>query len=390
MSEHAGVSTGDDVQADAEALVADLERAATAFEEARKRVEDAGPDRLERLSEYYDEITTLLDRYEEQATSDGETDVDMAAFIEFQEKVGRFMDRLPEDIDHYDAFDAVDDQMHQKWVKQSDFEAARDALEPIADLVERLDERQRTLERFREARHDVAAREREVSQQIDDLESLLALGDADLDAPVEKLREPIEQYNRSVTEAFETFKRERSARDVLAFVETTATYPLVEYRQPPEDLATYVADSEAGTETVSTLLEYAEYSTSKLQHYVPDARELKRNVATHQTYLRRLDAEPLTVSWPPPNPDTLWWRCREVIPVVDQIAPDGTVTKLRAVRELPQSIDYERLRESVRARDQLDDSERKRLESGAVEAELRTLEPARTTLSEALEEYPER
>ncbi|QGN08263.1 hypothetical protein Hrd1104_11255 [Halorhabdus sp. CBA1104] len=371
-------------------MVAELERTATAYEQACKRVEEAGEDRLVQLREYYDEIAGLLDRYEEQATSDGETDVDMEAFIEFQEKVGRFIERLPEDIDHYDAFEAVDEQMHQRWVKQSDFEAARDALQPIATLVERLDERERARDQYREARHDVAARERELARQIDDLESLLALGDADLNAPVEQLREPIEQYNRSVSEAFETFKRDRSTRDVLAFVEATKTDPLVEYRQPPTDLATYVTDSEAGTESIPTLLEYAEYSISKLQHYVPDARELKRNVATHQTYLRRLDAEPLTVSWPPPDPETLWWRCRELIPVVGKFAPDGTVTKLRTIRELPETVDYERLRESVRAREQLDDDERERLESGAVEDELATVRPARETLGEALDAHPER
>jgi len=314
----------------------------------------------------------------------------MEAFIEFQEEIARFVETLPEDIDHREAFETVDETMHQKWLKSSDFETARQALEPIGELVERVEERERTLERYREARHDVAVRERELADRVDELADLVALGDADLDAPVENLREPIEAYNQAIVEAFDRRKHEDSARELLAFAETTAAYPLVEYRPPPEDLVAYVRDSEAGAEPIPTLLEYADYSVSKLEHYVPDARRLKRNVATHQTYLRRLDSGPLEISWPPPAAETLRWRCRELIAVVGRIAPEDVVAKLRAVRELPSRTDYERLRESVRAREQLTDEERDRLESGAVEAELAATREGREKLVAALEEHPER
>ncbi|WEL18916.1 Uncharacterized protein SVXHr_2773 [Halorhabdus sp. SVX81] len=373
-----------------ETLVTALQRAATAHEEARDRVEAAGENRLQQLREHYEEMAGLLDRYEAQVTSDGETDVDMEAFIEFQEEIARFVETLPEDIDHREAFETVDETMHQKWLKSADFETARAALEPIGDLVERLEERERTLERYREARHDVAVRERELAARIAELEDLVALGDADLDAPVETLREPIEAYNQAIAEAFDRRKHEDSARELLAFAETTAAYPLVDYRLPPEDLVAYVTDSEAGTEPVPTLLEYADYSVSKLEHYVPDARRLKRNVATHQTYLRRLDSGPLTVSWPPPAAEELRWRCRELIALVGRIAPEAVVTKLRTVRGLARTSDYERLRESIRAREQLTDAERDRLARGDVEAELAALGDERDQLTAALEAHPER
>jgi len=373
----------------AEALVTALERAATAHEEATERVEEAGQARLEELREHYEEMTGLLERYEARATSDGETDVDMEAFIEFQEEIARFVENLPDDIDHREAFETVDETMHQRWLKSADFETARAALEPVGDLVERVEERERARERYREARHDVAVRRRELADRIDDLADLVALGDADLDAPVENVREPIEAYNRAIAEAFDRRKHEDSARELLDFVETTTAYPLVEYRPPPADLVAYVTDSEAGEEPVPTLLEYADYSVSKLEHYVPDARRLKRNVATHQTYLRRLDAGPLEVSWPPPAAEELRWRCRELIAVVGRIAPDDVVAELRTVRELPSRTDYERLRESVRAREQLTDEERVRLERGDVEAELSALRDERDRLEAALSAYPE-
>ncbi|MFB6128945.1 MAG: hypothetical protein ABEJ47_04200 [Halorhabdus sp.] len=382
--------SGDGDEPSVESLVTTLERAATAHEQARERVAEAGEARLRQLREHYEEMTDLLDTYEAQVTSDGEADVDMEAFIEFQEEIARFVENLPEDIDHRDAFETVDETMHQKWLKSSDFETARDALEPVGDLVERVEEYERTLERYREARHDVAVRSRALEDRIDDLEDLVALGDADLDASLEPLREPIESYDRAISEVFDRRKREDSARELLEFVETTTAYPLVDYRSPPEDLLAYVRDSEAGTESIPTLLEYAEYSVSKLDHYVPDARRLKRNVATHQTYLRRLDAAPLEVSWPPPDAETLWWRCQELIAVAGRIAPEDVVAELRTVRALPQTTEYERLRESARAREQLTDEERDRLARGAVEAELSTLRDERDRLEAALAEYPER
>ncbi|MFB6200567.1 MAG: hypothetical protein ABEI98_01000 [Halorhabdus sp.] len=367
-------------------LVTRLERTATAHDEATDRVAEAGKERLEELKIYYDELLELFDRYEERATGDG----DFEAFIEFQEQIANFVERLPAELDHRDRFEEVDELLHQRRLTESDFQQARDALAPVAALVERLEERDRTLEQYRDARHDVAVRKRRLEERIADLETLVALGEADLEAPIERLQDPIETYNAAIEERFTAYKHDASARDVLAFVEKTESYPLVEYRQPPEDLTTYVTESEAGTEPIRTLLEYAEYSVSKLDHYVPDPRELKRNVATHQTYLDRLDADPLTISWPPPEAETLQWRCRELIAVVGRIAPEKIVAHLRNVRALPRETEYARLRESACARDQLDDEERERLASGAVEAELTTLRERHERVADALDTYPER
>lgn len=384
MSE--SVETGEDTAA----LVTRLERAAAAHEEARDRVAEAGEDRLERLAEHYREITGLMDRYEARSTSDGEGDVDMEAFIEYQEKLAHFVEHLPEDLPHRSAFEEVDEIMHQKWLKESDFQAAREALSEVERLVEHLDERERTRERYAEARRDVEVRLREVEDRIEERERLVELGEADLDAPVERLRDPIERYNDAVTDCFEAFKREASAREVLGFVASTDAFPLVEYRQPPADLRAYVVDSEAGTEPIPTLIEYAEYSRSKLDHYVPDAAALKRNVATHQTYLRRLDGGPLTVSWPPPAANELRWRCKELIPAVDRIDDGEVLNALRTVRGLVERADYDRLRDSAIAASRLREDERERLRNGDVQAELDRLRDEQERLETALETHEPR
>ncbi|MEF8802572.1 MAG: hypothetical protein V5A56_16350 [Halolamina sp.] len=371
-------------------LVTRLQRRASAHKEACKRVEEAGEDRLLELQEHYEEITGLMGRYESRIVSDGDGEVDMEAFIEYQEEIAHFIEHLPEDIDHRDAFEEVDEIMHERYLKTTDFETARTALSAVADLVERLDERERTRKRYEEARRDVAARKRELDERIDEYERLVELGEADLDAPIERLRESIKAYDDAVTEAFESFKREASAREVLSFVETTAAFPLVEFRRPPADLRDYVDDYAAGEESIAQLLEYADYSKSKLDHYVEHADALKRNVATHRTYLQRLDAEPLTVDWPPPSAGTLRYRCRELVSVVGRFAAEPVVAALREVRALADREDYDRLRDSAVAQDRLDETERERLKRGEVQAELQGLREQREKLIIALEEYEPR
>lgn len=373
-------------EASVEELIDRYRRRERAHEEACDRVEKAGEQRLRTLQEQYDELTGLFERYEPRIVSDGESEVDMEAFIEYQEKLAHFFEHLPEELPNRGDFEAVDDLMHERYLKTTDFEDAREALSPVADLVERLDERERTRDRLEDARRDLERRRQRVEQRIDDHERLIELGEADLDAPVERLRGPIETYNEAVSNAFETFARESSAREVLSFVESTAAFPLVEYRQPPEDLSAYVTSAHAGAEPIPQLLEYADYSVSKLDHYVEDARALKRNVATHRTYLQRLDGEPLTIEWPPPTAATLEFRCRELVSVVDRFDPPESVSAaLHEVRALVRREDYERLRDSAIAREQLDSDERQRLKRGEVQETLGQLRERRERLVDVLE-----
>jgi len=366
-------------------LLDDLSRAASAYENACDRVDDAGEDRVERLAEHYDELTELFDRYEEEATGDG----DFRTFIEFQEAMATFIERLPEELPQRERFEEVDDVMQQRRLTEKDFARAREIIGPVADDVGLLEERRATRSRYRDLRKRARSRGRSLDERIAELEDLRALGAADLDAPVERLREPIDAYDDAVTEAFAAFKREASARDVLAFVERTSAFPLVGFRDPPADLVEYVESTPPGTEPIPQLLEYAEYSASKLSHYVDDGDALKRAVSTNQTYLRRLDAEPLTIGWPPPDADVLRWRVRELMQVAGRFADDDVLVALRRVRSLPDETDYERLRQSARARSQLTDRERERLASGAVADELARARDARERLTDRLEDLPD-
>jgi len=368
-----------------------LERADADRREARKRVDAVGPGRsdgptgeelLRKLRDACSALRSLLVEYEDRATGDG----DFAAFIEFQDRIAHFTNDLHEDLPERETFEDIDDRLQQRRLTESDFAAVRERIDAAEDALAPLDDWEDARERYEQARLDAERRLDAVEDRIADCERLIELGEADLDAPTEQLREPIERYDEAVTKAFREYRASESARDVLAFVETTTLYPLVPFQSPPDDLLAYVETADAGTEPIPQLLSYADYSPSKLDHYVDDPDALKRAVATRRTYLQRLDAEPLTVGWPPPAAETLRFQCEERISVVDRFAPD-VVETLRAVRALTRREDYDRLQTSAAAREQLTDAERERLRSGAVADERDDLRAERESIREALAEY---
>jgi len=367
-------------------LVAALERTETRLADARERVEEFGEPKLQRLADVYREFLSILERYEEDVTDDGG---DYQTNIEFQSQIAEVSEHISDDLLLSETFEECEEYLQQRWFSESDFEHVYEQLQPVADLVGRLEERDEALAAYREARRDVEYRIREIDGESSELERLSRLGDADLDAPTERLREPITTYNEAVTGAFASFRRENSARTVLEFVASMDAYPLVPFEQPPGELLAYVREREPGTETIGTLIEYAGYSRSKLDHYVEDPGALKQTIGGKQTYLDRLDAEPLRIDWPPPAASELTYRCQELTAALNRCAPD-TVEALRAVAALPRGTDYERLHNSAQARTNLSEDERDRIASEDIEAQLDSLRTERERLAAALEAYPDR
>jgi len=375
-SEPAGADDGVD------GLVAELREARARVEELDARVEEIGEDDLERVADAYNGATRLLERYEDRATDYD----DFEGYVEFQEAFVDFVEGLPDDLPAREGFEAADETFQKSRLNEEDFEHAREQLSTAREYAALLSEYREARQRRSDAEHAVRSRLRDVEERIDHLERTLALGAADLDAPVEALREPIEAYDEGVREAFESFKRGAPAREVYALIEVTGSYPLVGFREPPTRLREYVDSSGAGEEPIPKLLEYADYSASKLDHYVDEPHELKRHVATNRTYLDRLDGEPLTVEWPPPPASKLRHLTREYEPVVRRFAPEDTVVALREVRRLATDAGrYGDLREAAHAIAELDDEQRAMLEDGAVEPALREAREERDRLREALE-----
>jgi hypothetical protein len=362
--------------------VDDLAAARERLRQAEAAVDDYGEAEARRVAEAYEDATDLLTNYEDTATGSG----DFAAYVEFQERFVNLVEELPDDLPTRESFEEANDLLDRRRLAKKHFDRARDLLAPAREAVEALDEREAARDHLRETRQAVRRRLSTLDEEIGYRERLLDLGAADLDAPTDRLRNPIETYNSAVTDAFERFRREESARDLLDLVATTTAYPLVEFTPPPESLRAYLDDAPLGSEPLPTLLEYVGYSRSKLDHYVDNPDRFRTHVATHETYLTRLDATPLTVGWPPPEAGELRRDAEELVAVVARFADESVVSHARRVRNLALRDDYERLRQSAVARDELAAEERDRLASGAVEAELADLRAERDRLRSALDD----
>ncbi|AFZ72889.1 DUF7118 family protein [Natronobacterium gregoryi] len=360
-----------------------LEAARNRYEQAQRRIEEEGGEAVEDAADAYRSATDLLESYVDRATGTGREN--FRAYVELEGKFATLVENLSDDLEGREAFEDALDAIDKRRLSESDFEKAHAALEPAAQYDELLEEREDARAQLAEARKAAARRLRKIDDELAERERLLELANADLDAPVERLRKPIEAYNEAIREAVIEYRREVSAREVFALLERSQWYPFVGYERPPADLREYVETSSDGEYTIPELLEYADYSRSKLDHYVEDADVLKRRVATQRTFLDNVDAEPLTLEWPPGPAGELRQRIREYRPFVERVGSDETVERLRDVRMLTYDDAYDRLQTAAQAVAQLTPEERERLTDGRVADELEALREERDRLEEALE-----
>ncbi|QHS18026.1 hypothetical protein GWK26_13155 [haloarchaeon 3A1-DGR] len=379
---------------DAVADVEPVAAAATAAAELRERydertaiedrIAEIGRDRVETAADAYRQAIRVLDRYEEDATGTG----DFGSYVRFEGEFESATD-VADDVPASDAFAAANEAVDKRRLSESDFDAAREALEPAGEYVTLLERRDEAVDDFRRARHDAREARDRLADHLADREAVAERDHVDLDAPVERVRDPIEDYNEAVREAFESFLKTESTREVFDLLETAERYPLVEIDQPPRDLREYAADHAAGEEPLPTLLEYADYSQSKLDHYVDDPGALRTAVAVHRTWIDRLDGEPFTLAWPPKPAEELRYRIKELTPLVSRFADEETVALLRTVRDRTREDDYETIRETAVTRAELDETDRKLLASGDIHDRVAAARDVLELIETVLEETEE-
>ena len=368
-------------------LVSELQTAATRLDDRREAVEAVGRDELRALANAYHDIEDILNRFEERATDPD----DFQGYIEFREALTERLESIPADIRHSEAFIEANDAVTTgvtSSLSSSDFERARTHLADVRADVELLDSLEDAEDTYRSTRRTLHAAKSDLESRIDRLERIETLGAADIDAPVDELRTPIERYNERVTDAFERFVRESPARDVVEWLSTTESFPLVETPSPPPRLETYLNSAPIGDEPIPKLVEYTGYSRSKLDHYVDRPQEFDAAVSTNSQFLRRIDEEPLTISWPPAPASTVRWRARELVSVVGRFADDDVVADARTVRQLVERTDYDRLREAAVAREELTDDQREKLRRGVVSEELSSVRDEYERVVSCLDAHP--
>jgi hypothetical protein len=359
-----------------------LREAAAELRAARDAVDEhGGRERLEAVASALRDADRKLNSYEESATGTG----DFESYVRFQEAFATLVEDLEDDLPEREAFETALECVEKRRLSESDFAAARDALNPARELASVRERLSDARSEFADARRRATDRLDAVEDGIETRERLLELGNADLDAPVEDLRDPIETYDDAVADAFASFRRSAPAGEVFDVLADAAAYPLVDVDAPPEALREYVAS--AGDEhTIPELLEYAEYSQSKLEHYVDDPGALRTAVGTRRTYLDRLDGSGFTIGWPPPEAEVLQYVTRELLSVVPGFADEAVAATLQSVRELAWREDYARLRTAAVALEELGPDERDRLASGAIATERDALEAEAEELEAVLDE----
>ncbi|WP_144921804.1 DUF7118 family protein [Halorubrum salsamenti] len=345
------------------------------------RIADLGRDRIEAAADAYRRAHRVLDQYEEDAVGTG----DFGSYVQFRGEFGEAVD-VDDDALAADAFAAADEAVDKRRLSESDFEAAREALDPAGEYVDLLGDRDEALDDYRAARKAAQEARKALDARVEELREVGDMADADLDADVDRIREPIESYNDAVRDAFDSFYKSASARAVFSFLDRADGTPFVDADVPPTDLREYVDEYDAGEEPLPTLLEYADYSNSKLEHYVDDPGALRTAVAVHRTYVERLDAEPLTLDWPPAKGDELAYEIDELIPLASRVADDETVATLRSVRDLARDEEYERLRRATVVRDALDDPELRLLKEDIIDGRVREAERTLSIAEDVLAE----
>ena len=366
-----------------QSVLEELESTRARFERIRAELNAVGIERVENLAAEVRRVDGLLDGYEDRATGTG----DFAGYVAFRDEVSSLVEGLPDDFPHREDFEEVDEIVDQRRLSTHHFEQAREALSDARDFANRLEDLAEARSAYRSTRQRVNERINELDARLEELDRALRMADVDLDAPIHELREPIDRYNAAVDTAFDRFLMDHHAVDVLDLFALTDRYPLVPMPAPPTELHSYVTET-VPTLTIHELLEYASFSRSKLAHYVDDPQAFKAAVAPELTYLEGLDADPFTVSWPPPSSDRLSWTIRELIPVVDRFAPASVLEQLRSVRALTRDTErFERLQRAARAHEELPAAHRRRLRSGELESEREAVLHAKQRLESALDEH---
>jgi len=371
----------DDPVAEAGEAAARLRERYDELRRIESRIDGYGRDRVEAAADAYRNAHRVLDRYEEGAVGSG----DFESYVRFRGEFGDAVD-VDDDMPAAEAFSAADEAVDKRRLYEEDIAAAREALEPAGEFVELLEAYDDGVDDYRAARKAARDARKRLESRLDELREVAGMAGADLDADVDRLREPMEAYDEAVRAAFREFFKSASARDVFGFLDRADGTPFVDVDVPPTDLSEYVESHAAGEEPPATLLEYADYSNSKLEHYVDDPGALRTAVAVHRTYLERLDGEPLTLDWPPAGGDELAYEIDELIPLVSRVADDETVATLRSVRDRTRDDEYERLRRAAVVRDELDEAELSLIERDAADDRLAEAERTLSTVDDVLAE----
>ncbi len=366
-----------------------LEELATAQDDvkaAKAALGDLDEETASELREAYVYAIDLLDSYEDRATGTG----DFGGYLEFRQRFDQFVEGLDDQLPYRPRFEQAAEDVDRRRLSSGDFDNARNELTEVSQIVDTLDQLHEARKRLKSIRKRAVARRRDLMQRRDRLAELAGLDPTALDAPVHELRETISTYNEGVRTDHRRFTHDVPVRTVLEIYDHLSYFALLDIDAPPSVLVSFFENHPVGEEPVSKVLEFLDYSRSKLDHYVDDAGHFLGEVRPHSPYLEELSSEPFTIEWPPPERERFLWHLRELRQAVARFGSDETIAHLRDLEAACRDGEsYSRQRSSAVLREELDAAERDMVLDGEAETKLAHVESQIEKLDALLEEVSE-
>ena len=142
----------------AEKVVDELKEAFESIQAIEAEIDEIGEQNVEAAADGYRNATRLLDTYEDSAVGTG----DFGSYLKFQSQFIDLISQIPETAMAAEGFQRASDRMDKRRLNESDFEYAREAIEPASDAVALLERRESAAEARRGAIHDVKSRNKEL------------------------------------------------------------------------------------------------------------------------------------------------------------------------------------------------------------------------------------
>lgn len=320
--------------------MADVSERIQELKRARQRIEDIGLEKAKKTHDFYSELSETMEEYREDAVGTG----DFETYVEFQGILDDLLQRInnsQNEVYRAEDFERVIDGFEKRVIRESDFRRAESRLADVRELAE-------TIDRVREIEKELRYEKGRLERRKSELESRLkrvgrkidtAKGVSDIDpSPLISI---IESYNSSVETDFEEFYNSAPSIKVARLGEKARDLPLADIKPLDKETVEILRRTGMGQKTVSEVLEYADYSNSKLSHYIERPDEFRRNVS--QTWFKLLSADDFKISVETPQ-NLIKHKVPELIRIVDEFGSEETVRRLREIHSVAEKGEYAPMR----------------------------------------------
>lgn len=321
----------------------DLDEAIQELTQKRRTLREEGIEEVREARGLYHELQRYIDRYREPATGHG----DFESYIEFQSVLAEIEEQLDGGVYGERGFRDAIQRFESRTLREKHFRRAENDLQGVRETVEVLERVEEIEDELRSERGRLGKRRKELEREIDDLERGIREASEAPDADASRLESLLDSYNEAVEREYESWLSSAAAREVVGHVYRASGMPLIEAEGVDRSTVEALEVSEVGDESVERLLELAEYSDSKLQHYVDDPTRFRSELPT--AWFRVADAEPYKLS-PDMQEGVVERLVPELVRVVSEFASERTIEVLREIGDLARCGRYSGMRRALMAR----------------------------------------